>query len=162
MSYPLATNTWGKDELQAIQSVIDRGTYTMSDSVSQFEQDFTKYINRKYCIMVSSGSAANLIATAALFYTKNPMLKSGDEVIVPTLTFIAPINAVSYNNAKPVFMDADNYYNIDVEKTAEYIKNKTVFKNGFSYNKITNKIKVKRKINKIIQIYIYINKIKKI
>ena len=46
----------------------------------------------------------------------------GDEVIVPTLTFIAPVNAVSYNGATPVFMDADRYYNIDPEKTISSVK----------------------------------------
>ena len=69
-NYPLATSTWDDKELQAIQSVIDRDIYSMGDSVAQFEQDFSKFINRKYSVMVSSGSAANLIATAALFYTK--------------------------------------------------------------------------------------------
>ena len=82
INYPLATSTWDDQELQAIQSVIDKDIYTMGDYVAQFEQDFTKFINRKYCVMVSSGSAANLIATAGLFYTKNPMLKRGDEVRV--------------------------------------------------------------------------------
>jgi CDP-4-dehydro-6-deoxyglucose reductase, E1 len=86
-NYPLATNTWDEKEIQAIQSVIKRDIYTMSDSVEQFERDFAKFINRKYCVMTSSGSAANLIATAALFYTKNPMLKRGDEVIVPAVSW---------------------------------------------------------------------------
>ena len=63
-------------------------------------------------------------------------LKKGDEVIVPSLTFIAPINAVSYNGADPIFMDSDDFYNIDIRKTIDFIKNETVFKNGFTYNKI--------------------------
>jgi len=46
-----------------------------------------------------------------------------DEVIVPSLTFIAPVNAIHFNEANPVFMDIDEYYNIDVEKTAEFKKN---------------------------------------
>ena len=81
-NYPLAISSWDDKELKAIQSVIDRDSYTMGDSVAQFEQDFAQFINRKYCVMVSSGSAANLIGTAALFYTKNLMLKRGDEVIM--------------------------------------------------------------------------------
>ena len=47
-NYPLATNTWDDKELQAIQSVIDKDIYTMGDSVTQFEQDFSKFIKRKY------------------------------------------------------------------------------------------------------------------
>ena len=61
-NYPLATNTWDNKELEAIQSVIDSDNYTMGDHVSKFEHDFGKFISRKYCLMVSSGSAANLIS----------------------------------------------------------------------------------------------------
>jgi len=75
-----------------------------------------------------------------------------DEVIVPTLTFIAPINAIAYNGAKAVFMDADEYYNIDSNKTIEFIKNETVFKDGFTYNKSTNK-----KISAIIPVHVWGN-----
>jgi CDP-6-deoxy-D-xylo-4-hexulose-3-dehydrase len=59
-NYPLATSTWDEKELQAIQSVIDKDMYTMGDSVKQFEEDFCKFLNTKYCVMVSSGSTANL------------------------------------------------------------------------------------------------------
>jgi dTDP-4-amino-4,6-dideoxygalactose transaminase len=79
-------------------------------------------------------------------------INPGDEVIVPTLTFIAPINAVVYNSATPIFMDADNYYNIDSEKTIEFIENETVFKNGFTYNKTTDK-----KISAIIPVHVWGN-----
>ena len=64
-SYPLATSTWDEKELEAIQSVIKKDMYTMGESVAQFEQDFSQFIGRKYSVMVSSGSTANLIATAA-------------------------------------------------------------------------------------------------
>ena len=86
-NYPLATSTWDYQELAAIQSVIDKDIYSMGDYVAQFEKDFAKFIGRKHCVMVSSGSAANLIATAALFFTKNPLLKRGDEVIVPAVSW---------------------------------------------------------------------------
>lgn len=86
-SYPLATSTWDEKELEAIQSVIDKDIFTMGDSVKQFENNFAKFLDMKYCVMVSSGSTANLIATAALFFTKNPMLKRGDEVIVPAVSW---------------------------------------------------------------------------
>ena len=71
-SYPLATSTWDDKELGAIQSVIDRDIFTMGESVAQFEKDFCEFTGSKYAVMVSSGSTANLVATAALFYTKNP------------------------------------------------------------------------------------------
>ena len=48
-------------------------------------------------------------------------------------------NAIHYNSATPIFMDADNYYNIDTEKTIEFINKETVFKDGFTVIKTTNK-----------------------
>ena len=106
-NYPLATNTWDDKELQAIQSVIDKDIYSMGDSVAQFEQDFAQFINRKYCVMASSGSAANLIATAALFYTKNPMLKRGDEVIVPAVSWSTTYFPLQQYGLKLKFVDID-------------------------------------------------------
>ena len=125
-NYPLATSTWDDKELQAIQSVIDRDIYSMGDSVAQFEQDFSKFINRKYCVMVSSGSAANLIATAALFYTKNPMLKRGDEVIVPAVSWSTTYFPLQQYGLKLKFVDIDlDTLNYDLEALELAITDKT-------------------------------------
>lgn len=107
ISYPLATSTWDEKELQAIQSVIDRDMYTMGSSVAQFEIDFSTFIGRKYSVMVSSGSTANLIATAALFYTKNPKLKRGDEVIVPAVSWSTTYYPLHQYGLKLKFVDID-------------------------------------------------------
>ena len=125
-NYPLATSTWDDKELQAIQSVIDKDSYTMGDSVAQFEQDFAKFINRKYCVMVSSGSAANLIATAALFYTKNPMLKRGDEVIVPAVSWSTTYFPLQQYGLKLKFVDIDlDTLNYDLEALHSAITSNT-------------------------------------
>ncbi|CAC9498050.1 CDP-4-dehydro-6-deoxy-D-glucose 3-dehydratase (EC 4.2.1.-) [uncultured Gammaproteobacteria bacterium] len=125
-NYPLATSTWDEKELQAIQSVISRGNYTMGNSVEQFEQDFAKFINRKYCVMVSSGSAANLIATAALFYTKNPMLKRGDEVIVPAVSWSTTYFPLQQYGLKLKFVDIDlDTLNYDLNALKSAINDKT-------------------------------------
>ena len=125
-NYPLATNTWDEKELQAIQSVMDRDAYTMGDSVKQFEQDFSKFFNIKYCVMVSSGSAANLIATAALFYTKNPMLKRGDEVIVPAVSWSTTYFPLQQYGLKLKFVDIDlDTLNYDLEALESAITNNT-------------------------------------
>ena len=81
----MLASSLGMKRVDAIQSVIDKDMYTMGDNVYNFESDFSKFMNTKYSVMVSSGSA-NLLATAALFYTKNPKLK-GDEVIVPAVSW---------------------------------------------------------------------------
>ncbi len=125
-NYPLATNSWDEKELQAIQSVIDKDIYSMGDSVAQFEKGFAKFINRKYCVMVSSGSAANLIATAALFYTKNPMLKRGDEVIVPAVSWSTTYFPLQQYGLKLKFVDIDlDTLNYDLEALESAITNDT-------------------------------------
>ena len=107
MKYQLASSTWDNKELEAIQSVIDRDMYSMGESVKQFELDFSKYLNTKYCVMTSSGSTANLIATAALFYTKNPKLKRGDEVIVPAVSWSTTYFPLQQYGLKLKFVDID-------------------------------------------------------
>lgn len=125
-NYPLATSTWDEKELQAIQSVIDRDMYTMGQSVAQFEKDFCKFLNKKYCVMVSSGSTANLIATAALFYTKEPKLKRDDEVIVPAVSWSTTYYPLHQYGLKLKFVDIDlETLNYDLEALASAITDKT-------------------------------------
>ena len=66
-------------------------------------------------------------------------VQPGDEVIVPTVTFIAPVNVVRYMNAEPIFMDCDKFYNINVENTIEFIEKETIFRDGFTSNKKSGK-----------------------
>jgi CDP-6-deoxy-D-xylo-4-hexulose-3-dehydrase len=120
-NYPLATSTWDEKELEAIQSVINRDMYTMGESVAQFEKDFCEFTGSKYAVMVSSGSAANLIATAALFYTKNPKLKRGDEVIVPAVSWSTTYYPLYQYGFKLKFVDIDLEtlnYDLDALKDA--------------------------------------------
>jgi len=98
-----------------------------------FEKKVASYLNSKYAVGCINGTSALQVALRILEVGK------GDEVIVPTLTFIATINSVIYNNAKPIFMDCDDFYNIDAEKTIKFIKNETVFRNNFTFNKKTRK-----------------------
>ena len=66
-------------------------------------------------------------------------VKKDDEVIVPTITFVATINAVKYVGANPVFMDVDKYLNIDEKKTIEFILTNTRYVKGKTFNKKTKK-----------------------
>ena len=125
-SYPLATSTWDEKELQAIQNVIDKDIFTMGESVAQFEKDFAQFLDKKYCVMVSSGSTANLIATAALFYTKNPMLKRGDEVIVPAVSWSTTYFPLQQYGLKLKFVDIDlETLNYDLDALKEAISENT-------------------------------------
>ncbi len=125
-SYPLATSTWDEKELEAIQSVINRDMYTMGESVASFEKDFCQFIGSKYAVMVSSGSTANLIATAALFYTKNPKLKRGDEVIVPAVSWSTTYYPLHQYGLKLKFVDIDlETLNYDLDALKEAITENT-------------------------------------
>jgi CDP-6-deoxy-D-xylo-4-hexulose-3-dehydrase len=125
-SYPLATSTWDEKELEAIQGVINRDMYTMGESVASFEKDFCKFTGSKYAVMVSSGSTANLIATAALFYTKNPKLKRGDEVIVPAVSWSTTYYPLYQYGLKLKFVDIDlETLNYDLEALKEAISENT-------------------------------------
>lgn len=68
---------------KAIREVIDSDMYTMGKNVREFEERFARHFGMKYAVMTNSGSSANLIAVAALFYKKENPLRRGDEVIVP-------------------------------------------------------------------------------
>jgi len=124
--YPLATNTWDDEELKAIKSVMDSNRYTMAEHVNSFENDFGKFINRKYCVMVSSGSAANLLSIASLFYTKKPMLKRGDEIIVPAVSWSTTYFPLQQFGLKLKFVDIDlNTLNYDLDALESAITKNT-------------------------------------
>ncbi|AIT10017.1 pyridoxamine 5-phosphate oxidase [Candidatus Francisella endociliophora] len=124
--YPLATSTWDDKEIEAINNVIKKDMYSMSDYVAQFEADFCKYVGSKYAVMVSSGSAANLITTAALFYTKNPMLKRGDEVIVPAVSWSTTYSPLQQYGLKLKFVDIDlETLNYDLKALESAVSDKT-------------------------------------
>lgn len=148
-SIPLNSPYLKGNELKYISKCIKAGwisTTSSGEYVNLFEKKFCKYINAKYAIACMNGTSALQIAL------KLAGVKSGDEVIVPSLTFIAPVNSIRYNGADPIFMDSDKYYNLDEEKTIEFINKETLFKNGFTYNKKTSK-----KISALLPVHVWGN-----
>ena len=124
--YKLATSTWDEKELDAIQSVIVKDDFTMGESVAKFEQDFCKFTKSKFAVMVSSGSTANLLATAALFYTKHPKLKRGDEVIVPAVSWSTTYFPLQQYGLRLKFVDIDlETLNYDLNSLESSITEKT-------------------------------------
>ena len=71
INYPLAKSTWDDKELSAIQKVVESNMFTMGKHVAEYEKRFSNFFGSEYAVMVSSGSAANLLMIASLFYTKN-------------------------------------------------------------------------------------------
>tara|TARA_B100000989_G_scaffold298903_1_gene290891 strand:+ start:4558 stop:5715 length:1158 start_codon:yes stop_codon:yes gene_type:complete len=126
MKYNLASSTWGKEEINAIKSVIESDMYSMGKKVFEYERDFASFFNSKYAVMTSSGSTANLIATAALFYTKKNKLKRGDEVIVPAVSWSTTYFPLHQYGLKLKFVDIDLLtLNYDLESLKSAISSKT-------------------------------------
>ena len=144
---PLSVPSLNGNELQYVKECIDKEWVSSAGKyVDLFEQKIAEYTGAKYAVACVNGTAAIQVSL------RLAGVKPGDEIIVSSLTFIASINAVAYNNATPIFMDADKYYNIDVEKTIEFIENETIFKNGCTYNKSTDK-----KISAILPVHVWGN-----
>lgn len=94
----------------------------------EFEKEFPKFLGRKYCALVNSGSSANLIAISALTSYKlgERRLKSGEEVITVAAGFPTTITPIIQNNLIPVFIDVDiGTYNVNVEQLEMAISEKT-------------------------------------
>ncbi len=124
--YPLASSTWDEEEVVAIQKVIDSGMYTMGEKVADFELAFSNYIGKKYCVMVNSGSSANLLAVASLFYRENNVLNKGDEVIVPAVSWSTTYYPLYQYGLKLKFVDVDLFtYNYELKALEEAISEKT-------------------------------------
>ena len=102
----------------AIQEVLDNTAFIMGPSVKKFEEEFGALHGVKHCIGASSGTDSLHLALWALG------IGSGDMVIVPVNTFIATAEAVSLCGAEPVFVDCDNFYNLDVKELRKVIESK--------------------------------------
>ena len=126
MQYKLATSTWDNKEIEAIQKVIDSDIYSMSKCVEKYESEFASYFGSKYAVMTSSGSTANLIMTAALFFRKQNKLKRGDEIIVPAVSWSTTYFPLQQYGLKVKFVDIDlETLNYDLVALEEAISDST-------------------------------------
>ena len=105
-------------EKKAIE-VLRSGWYIMGKELEAFEHEFATYIGSEYCVGLASGLDALWIAFRALKISK------GDEVIVQGNTYIASVMGITLNGATPVFVEPDEYFNIDADKIEEKITSKT-------------------------------------
>jgi dTDP-4-amino-4,6-dideoxygalactose transaminase len=96
---PLSDIDFDEQEIQAVQDVLKSRWLTMGKVTQEFESSFAAYTGSKHAIAVTNATAALHLACLALG------LGPGDEVIVPSLTFVATANAVRYVGATPVFAD---------------------------------------------------------
>lgn len=99
---PLSDIKFDKEEKEAVQAVLESGWLTMGLVTQQFEEEFKAYTGAKYALAVSNATVALHMACLALG------IGPGDEVIVPSLSFVATANCVRYTGATPVFADINS------------------------------------------------------
>lgn len=118
---PLFKMYWDDDDIKAINTVICSGmNWAVGLNVTQFENNISEYIGKKYCLTFNSGTSA--LHTALIAHG----VKSGDEVIVPSFTFIATANAPLFVGANPVFADIEeSTFGLDPQSVVENITKKT-------------------------------------
>jgi len=120
--YPLSDIDIDKREIEAVKEVLCLKWLTMGEVTQKFEDEFAKFIGVKHAIAVTNCTAALHLALKGL-----GIVGRGDEVIVPSLTFVATSNAILYVDAKPVFADItslDNW-NISPEDIEKKISSRT-------------------------------------
>ncbi|MGL4656199.1 MAG: UDP-4-amino-4,6-dideoxy-N-acetyl-beta-L-altrosamine transaminase [Sarcina sp.] len=107
-------------DIDEVVRVLTSGFLTTGPMVKEFEEEVANYVNAKYAVAITNGTAALHIAMLAAGITE------GDEVLVTPMTFAASANCILYCNAKPVFIDIEeDTGNIDVSKIEEKITSKT-------------------------------------
>ncbi|MFP3592562.1 DegT/DnrJ/EryC1/StrS family aminotransferase [Chryseobacterium sp. SIMBA_038] len=114
-----------QEEIEAkLLEVFRSGWYLMGDQLTNFEQNFNNYIGAKHSIGVANGlDALRLILRA---YVELGIMSTGDEIVVPSNTYIASILAISDNGLVPILVEPDiDNYNIDISKIEEKITSKT-------------------------------------
>ncbi|MBL7996080.1 DegT/DnrJ/EryC1/StrS family aminotransferase [bacterium] len=120
VNIPIAKTTFTEQEFQNIHKPLLSGWVVQGPFVREFEEKWSKFTSAKHSIAVSNCTTALHLSLAALGIT------IGDEVIVPSFTWVATANAVESLGAKPVFCDIDPVsYNIDPDRIEKLITDKT-------------------------------------
>ena len=111
---------YDEKEVKAVREVILSGWVGLGPKTAEFEEKFARFCDVKYCVGLNSGTAALDMAIRLLG------INHGDEVIVPTMTFVSTAHCVAYNLATPIFADIDEEtLNIDIEDAARKITQRT-------------------------------------
>jgi dTDP-4-amino-4,6-dideoxygalactose transaminase len=121
----LKINNSYKEELKIeFEKVLDSGWYIMGENLKRFEADYAEYCGTKYCIGVANGLDALILIFKA--YLQMGLMDKGDEIIVPSNTYIASILAISECGLCPVLVEPlIETYNLDYNRIEEKITKKT-------------------------------------
>lgn len=142
---PLCTPEIRGNEWTYIKECLDTGWVSSVGSfVDRFEQEVANRIGVQHAVSTVNGTAALHIALLVAGVQPN------DEVLVPTLTFIAPVNAIRYIGAWPILIDADsNYWQVDTQKVTDFLEKECRWQNGELRNKASG-----RRVKAILPVHI--------
>lgn len=131
---PLSVPSIGGNEWQYVKECLDTEWVSSAGRfVEQFEADLARFVGIEYAVACVNGTAALQVALRVMG------VAPGNAVIVPTLTFISTVNAARYLGAEPIFMDCDAYYNIDVDKLADFLDQRAAQREDGCYDRETGK-----------------------
>jgi perosamine synthetase len=133
---PLCSPSLHGNELAYLRECIETGWVSSGGPfVERFEAMIAAILGTRYAVATASGTAALHVALQVAGVEPN------DEVLVPTLTFIAPANAVRYLGAWPVLMDAEpTFWQMDVHKMRDFCFHECSFENGILCNKVSGRV----------------------
>ncbi len=139
-------NLKGKEKEYVIDAIDKEWVSTAGAYITRLEGEIAKYVGVKGAVACQSGTAGLHLAL------RLSEVGQGDEVLVPTLTFIAAVNPVYYMSAHPVFMDCDHTLTLDGDKLEKFIETECAWKE----NQLIN-IKTNRQIKAIIVVHVFGN-----
>jgi perosamine synthetase len=133
---PLSVPEIGGNEWKYLKECLDTNWVSSAGPfVARFEEMVASFVGSRYAIATSTGTAA--LHVALLIAGVQP----DDEVLLPTLTFIAPANAVRYVGAWPVFVDVDaQYWQMDTQLVADFLRTECTSKGGVLVNRQTGRV----------------------
>lgn len=142
---PLAVPAIRGNEWKYIKECLDTGwVSSVGQYVDRFEQGVAQYVGTRFAVATVNGTAALHIALRVAG------VEPDDEVLISTVTFIAPANAIRYAGAWPVFIDAEpQYWQMNPQKAAEFIESRCQWRGGTLYNKTTG-----RRVKAILPVHI--------
>ena len=142
---PLCEPSLSGRELEYVTDCV-KTTWISSNGgyVGRFEDALAEFVSVDFAVACNCGTSAlhvSLMLSGVV---------AGDEVIVPTITFIAPVNAVRYVGAFPVFVDCDQYCNMDLEGVRGFLEQECVVRGAATVNKRTG-----RRVSAIVPVHVF-------
>lgn len=139
-------NLKGNELIYATEAIEAEWVSTAGPFISDFEHQIAEYVKAPAAVACQSGTAGLHLALMALG------VSAGDEVIVPTLTFIAAVNPVRYIGADPIFMDCDDSLTMDADKLEDFCKKECELHEQSLFHKRTG-----RRISAVIVVHVFGN-----